>query len=1270
MRPYRGRVWHADRRESELDDLEFETPRAEMHSTGDSVSGPYSVPTLGDRLGNDITEPVRAVWRGELSGIGGRSPLLHFDDGPTTRIELSTTHPGGLARFITGTTTLLSQLIRDDMALRGARIAADRIAAKGLDLATTRGIDSIRLGIGLATWGFGDDSYCAPILLRPLAIRRYGRDAELKLRGGPQLNPALAEALEAQFGIVLDAAAFVALSDADGTFKPNAVIDQLRALTGHLADFSVHPRLVVSSFAEVASDLVADAHHLDHPILDALAGNATAKWAIEEGFGAVEPVEPDRRDPSTDVLLLDADAEQENVIAQIAAGNSIVVKTMPGTGGTQTIVNALGALVGQNKRVLVVSPRRASLRAIGERFTEIGLPGITVAPRSLRRDIVRGIARNEKARQPQLADVDEALVRLRSVLLDYRVALGRPDEVLGISVVDCVTELSRLALLPHPPATTARLDRATVERLASDRASVAATMVEAAQLGEFRYGPGDSPWYGSSFSSGDEATRAHAIAKRLHDETLPRLLVHAQQLIGSTRMRPFETIGELGVYLRLLTDVRDTLDRFLPAVFDRSLSELIVAAAPRRENPEMTAANRRRLKKLAREYVRPGMHVGDLHAALTAIQNQRILWQRFVAAGVTPEVPTGIGDVHIAWQQVAQDLATLDAPLGHTTREKQFANLPLHQLGELLTALAADSDVLQNLQERSGLVGRLRSLQLDDLVTDLARRHVPEDAVAAELELAWWRSALDSLLAADRALLGAKTDVLERLEGDFRLVDEAHAAGSAQLLAWQLAENWKIALVDWPDESTSLKRLLKSDGVANADLLSAALQNAAPHLSRAFAPIWLASPYEVPHITDTMPFDTVVLVDAGALTVAESIGSIRRAKQLVAFGDSVTQTPAPFELALDEPDPEAEVVPPDARAVDELHARSALAQLTALLPTLTLTRSYRAGGEDLAELVNRRFYGGMIDSLPWAGTFLGHGSLVLDYVEDGTGMPDADSGAVESVDGEVDRVVDLVIEHAVQRSHESLMVVTASEKHAVRVMQAVLEAMPSHPELAEFVVGDRAEPFDVLPIARAVAQARDRVVFSLGYGRTPHGRVLSDFGPLGQPGGERLLAVAMTRARRSLVIVTCFTPADVEDGRLKHGAVALAEILDEVAARRAEPPLPDDSDPMLVDLSRRLESRGLRVALGHRGKLGLVAANGGTCVVVETDSVLIGRSLRESLRLRPEVLRRLGWHYARVHAFELFADPEAVADRIARLAGVAGGAVTQEIPVVAAAPPA
>jgi hypothetical protein len=1223
------------------------------------VTAPHAL-NLGDpsfEAGN-VAEPSWAAWRAELAAVGGVSPLLHFVDNPHTRIELSSTHPGGLAQFITGKTTLLSNLIRDELALRAAKIAAGAIAAKGLELSTGRGIDGIHLGIGVVEWKFEDVEFRAPLLLRPLAIRRAGRDFELKLRGDAVLNPELHKVLRAQFQLELDAAAFVALTDEDGTFKPNPVIDRLRGLTSHLEWFNVSPRLLVSSFSEVATGMLADAANLEHPVLDALGGNPTAKWAIEESYSPVAAASSDARPPQTDSLLLDADAEQENVIAQIAAGNSLVVKTLPGTGGTQTIVNAIGSLVGQNKRVLVVSARRSSLQGITQRLGEVGLTGLAVSPSTLRRDIVRSISRIEKSRKPQVAEVDDALVRLRKVLLDYRGGLSRPDATLGISVLDCVNELSRLALLPTPPSTTARLGRSTVEALASDRHRASETMVTAAALGEFRYGPGDSPWYGASFGSGVDAARAHGTARRLHEESLPRLLGRAQDLIRNTYMRPFENIVELGIYLRLLVDLRDTLDKFLPVVFDRSLSELIVATAPRKDGPEMSGANRRRLKKLAKEYLRPGIHVFDLHESLVRIQQQRILWQRFVAEGVPPEVPIGIADVQVSFQEVAQDLELLNEPLRLTIRDNQLQYLPLGLLIQRLGELAAESDVLNNLQERSALMTTLRDLQLDPLIADLASRHVPEEQVEAELELAWWQSALESLLAADRALLGANTPVLDRLEADFRLVDEAHAAGSAQLLAWQLAENWKIGLVDWPDETVLLKKLLRRSVISAFDL-----QTTSPHLSRTVAPVWLASPYEVHTIVDTMAFDTVILVDAGATTLAENVGAIRRAKQVVAFGDPVTQSPAAFTIAI--VDPEGEQPALTAGDPDELHADSALARLGGILTTLSLTRSYRAGGEDLAELVNRRFYGGRIDSLPWAGSFLGHGSISLDYLENGTGMPDAASGAVESVDAEVSRVVELVLEHASLRSRESLMVITASERHAVRVQQAVLAALTSNPELSDFIIGDHAEPFTVSTIEQAVAQSRDRVIFSIGFGRTPHGRVLSNFGALGEPGGERLLAVAMTRARRSMVIVSCFEPEDIEDGRMQHGAVALAEILGEIGARAAEVPLPDDSDPMLVDLARRLELRGLKVALGHRGKLGLVASHGGMCVTIETDTVLMRASLRESLRLRPELLRRLGWHYLRVHSFELFSDPDAVAAKVVRLLGAeAATPETQPIHII------
>ncbi|WP_245558953.1 AAA family ATPase [Humibacter albus] len=1209
-----------------------------------TATGPYTV-TLGDpnvSAGN-ISEPSWASWREEVAAIGGPSPLLHFVDAPRTRIELSSTHPGGLPQFITGDRTLLSSLIRDDIALRTAKAAAGAITAKGIELRAVRGIDAIHLGVGLAHWRDGAEEYDAPVLLRPVAIRRYGRDFELKLRGRTFLNPELKHALHQQFRIELDADAFVALSESNGVFKPQPVIDRLRGLTSHLEFFSVQPRLVVSSFADVASSMSADLGNFDHDVLLALSGNPSARERIEGAFSPAEVVPQDNRPPSIDTLLVDADPEQEGVVAQVASGNSIVVKTLPGTGATQTVVNAIGALVARNRRVLVVGPRRSSLDAIAHRLDQVGLGGAAVATRSVRRDLIRSITRNEKAAKPATDDVDDALVRLRRVLLDYRGALTSADPAFGVSVLDALGELARLALLPTPPRTRARLDRASIEALARDRTEAAGILRKAAALGEFRYGPGDSPWYGADFASTSQATAAHALAKKLSSIEVPRLIDRATTLIEGTRLRPFENITELGVYLRLLADLRETLDRFLPAVFDRPLDELITATSNRRDTPGMSGATRRRLRKLALEYVRPGGHVADLNESLRRIQQQRKLWNRFADAGAPPRVPVGVADVQVAYQRVSEDLTSLDVPLGRTGTAQSLMTLPLNELTSALGGLAVESEVLINLQERTSLLSRLRELHLDPLLSDLSARHVTSENVAAELELAWWQSVLETLLADDTALLGANTRVLDRLEADFRLVDQAHASATGQMLASQLSVQWKIALADNLEQADALRRMLKAGNVTPA-----LLAERAPQLSRVLAPVWLASPYDVASLPASMAFDTVVLVDAGACTLVENIGAIRRARQVVAFGDPVTQTPSPFRIAVTDPSPAA----PEPHDVDAWHDSSALARLSDLLPVYTLTRSYRSVGDDLAELVNRRFYGGQIESLPWAGSFLGHASLTLSYVRGGHGMPDGDTGTVESVDAELARVVELVLEHALNRSRESLMVVTASAKHAVRVQHAVLAASTKRQELADFILGDRPEPFTVVTLEESVAQSRDRVIFSIGYGRTPHGRLLSSFGPLGEPGGERLLAVGLTRARRAMDIVSCFRPDDIDVSRMKHGIVALAQVLEEAAEiEAADDAVPDDSEPLLIDLAYRLEKLGMNVQLGHRGVLPLAASFRGKAVVVETDRVLGGASLRESLRLRPEVLRRLGWHYLRVHSFELFADPEAVAQRIGRLLG-------------------
>ena len=152
---YGVRVWRLDRNHDEEDILGSEPDAAAEHLTPNPMRQDITSPegiSLGDPelVAGNVAEPSWRRWHGELAEVGGRSPLARFVDTPRTRIELSTTHPGGLPQFITGKSTLLSSLIRDELALRNARLAAAEITQKGVELRSVRGIESVHLAIGMS----------------------------------------------------------------------------------------------------------------------------------------------------------------------------------------------------------------------------------------------------------------------------------------------------------------------------------------------------------------------------------------------------------------------------------------------------------------------------------------------------------------------------------------------------------------------------------------------------------------------------------------------------------------------------------------------------------------------------------------------------------------------------------------------------------------------------------------------------------------------------------------------------------------------------------------------------------------------------------------------------------------------------------------------------------------------------------------------------------------------------------------------------------------
>ena len=141
-------MWGIERKSASDDAVAESAPDHALNPPAQQGATPHQL-TTGDpnvQVGN-VAEHAWTSWREELAGIGGPSPLLHFRDEARTRIDVSSAHPGGMPSFITGERTLLSNLIRDDIALRNARLAASAITEKGIELRNVRGIEGVHLAI-------------------------------------------------------------------------------------------------------------------------------------------------------------------------------------------------------------------------------------------------------------------------------------------------------------------------------------------------------------------------------------------------------------------------------------------------------------------------------------------------------------------------------------------------------------------------------------------------------------------------------------------------------------------------------------------------------------------------------------------------------------------------------------------------------------------------------------------------------------------------------------------------------------------------------------------------------------------------------------------------------------------------------------------------------------------------------------------------------------------------------------------------------------------
>ncbi|SES45887.1 AAA domain-containing protein [Pedococcus cremeus] len=1260
-----------------------------------AVPSPAPEPQTDPRA-ERVAAAVQA-WQRHLVDLGGRNTLLWYRDLPSGTLDLTTAHPGGVAMLMAGRPTRLSDLMREPAALDEARRRARTIRAKTLELSEERGIAAGFIAIGMATWTVRGASRppAAPVLLRSCVLKPTGAaqdDFSIDLGNDVEFNPVLDHYLRSEQGLDLDTGALEEMSTAGNGFDPYPVYAALTRLCEQVPDFSVAPRLVVGTFSyaklPMVADLAAQGDELaNHDVVAALAGDPGALKAVR----STVPDSPADADPSREHLILDADSTQQSAIDAVRSGAHLVIKGPPGTGKSQTIANLIASLAGEGKRVLFVAEKRAAIDAVLSRLERVGLADLVLDAydgasnkRRLAQEFGAALERGTAAAEPDTSAVERALVERRARLVEHSEALHRVREPWGVSAHQVQNAIATLSARRHPPTSRIRVRGEQLTGLSRERVDeLAQELTEAASLGAWSTDDGTDPWYAARISTTEDAVRAQEITGRLGQSGLQDVQKTMDEVFAEVTLPQAERVADWGVVLDTVGRVRDTLEVFRPEVFDLPLGDLVAATGTKQFRDENGVAlgwvSRWRLRRQARSLLRPGTPPADLHSALVDAQHQRQAWHQMAGAGGRPEIPVDLDRARTAYDSLADDLRWLGDRLGTTAEGGDLLHTDMEALQRRMAALAGRPERLTVLPRVLGTLDSLREAGMGPLVDDLARRKVDVDDVASELEFVWWTSLAEHLTVQDPAYGAHDGDHLRRIAREYVAADHAHLTGTAERVRAAAGRRLREVLADHPEQESLVRA---EAGKARRHRPLREMLPKAGRTLTAIKPAWAMSPLVVASVLPPGRwFDVVIFDEASQIPPAQAISAISRAHQVVVAGDERQLPPTSFFTAAVDEEGAAET-----ETLTE-GFESVLDVLAAALPTRRLSWHYRSLDERLIAFANSQMYDGSLVTFPGTGS---DAVVRLEAVE-GAGVVQPGEEAIESTEAEVERVVELVLEHARTRPQESLGVIALGIKHANRIEEALRRALSTAEGVGDFFDEDRPERFFVKNLERVQGDERDAVILSIGYGKTPHGRVLHRFGPLNLEGGERRLNVAITRARRRMTVVSSLLASDLDPSRLKaRGAAMLRDFLAYAESQASVLPAPTASEdaeaaaqteaqtatptpqaePVRGEFARRLREAGLVVHEAFGGSVHPIdlavedpRRPGHVLVAVESDGPAYAamRSTRDRDRLRGEQLGRLGWEHVRVWSTDLFRDPARDVARVVAIThrtseGARGGA--------------
>lgn len=466
----------------------------------------------------------------------------------------------------------------------------------------------------------------------------------------------------------------------------------------------------------------------------------------------------------------------------------------------------------------------------------------------------------------------------------------------------------------------------------------------------------------------------------------------------------------------------------------------------------------------------------------------------------------------------------------------------------------------------------------------------------------------------------------------------------AQLLS-QLSENI-------PNDNTNasptselgyLKKAIASNGHGKSirKILDGAI-----NLIRTLCPCFLMSPMSAATYLspDMAPFDVVIFDEASQIPTAEAVGPISRGKSLVVCGDSNQLPPTSFFKRDNSSEGSDFLTSSLPSILEECKA--------IMLPEQELRWHYRSHSESLIAFSNHEFYYDSLYTFP-------------------------------SIDDQISMVKYCPVSSAYDRSHSR-----TNEEEAKAIVKEVLRRK-NDPNLKKDSIGivafsqaqkdliedklddaltgklkeeddESLEPIFVKNLENVQGDERDVIIFSIGYGMDHSGRMTMNFGPINGINGYRRLNVAISRARKEMLIYTNIDPDKYHDEDIDNpGAQYLFRFLR--YAKHGRSALTNSTrtkakaDEVIAEsIAKELSKKGYVVHTGVGDSS--FHLNLAICDKDKPEDYLLGVMIEgergtnyhliDKLQIQPQVLKSLGWKTIRVYAIDWINSPSSVITEI------------------------